>query len=73
MWLPIALADLCGWLAASATLGETRLPRADILDGWHLPELAKAVRNDEKAAEEDSADDELIAGINWLEKTFGGK
>ena len=50
-----------------------RSARADILDGWHLPELAKAVRNDEKAAEEDSADDELIAGINWLEKTFGGK
>ena len=67
MWLPIALADIMGWVAAGATMGEKIIRREDALNGWHLPELAKAVRHDA----EESEQDELTDGFEWLERTYG--
>jgi len=68
VWLPLALADALGWLAAAAT-GEARFSRADALRAWHLPELAAAVERDEA----ERAADSLAAGIDWLEGEFGKK
>lgn len=67
VWLPLALADVLCWLACAATMGETRLSRADALRAWHLPELAAAVARDEA----ERAADDLAAGVDWLADEFG--
>lgn len=67
VWLPIALADIMGWVAAGATMGAKIIRREDALNGWHLPELAKAVLHDA----EESEQDELTDGCEWLERTYG--
>ena len=67
VWLPIALADILGWIAAGATIGEKIIRREDALNGWHLPELAKAVMVDEEEREQD----ELTDGVEWLAATYG--
>jgi hypothetical protein len=69
VWLPLALADLIGWLAAGTTMGATIIRRADALDAWGLPELAKAVRNDDADAE-DSA---TVAAFERLAEMYGSK
>lgn len=48
-------------------MGEKVIRREDALNGWHLPELAKAVLNDAEEHEQD----ELTVGFEWLERTFG--
>ena len=67
VWLPLALADIVGWLAAGATMGATIIGRADALDAWGLPELAQAVRNDDAGAE----DAATVEGFERLFKQFG--
>lgn len=67
VWLPLALADVVGWLAAGATMGATIIRRADALDAWGLPELAKAVRNDDADAE----DAATVEGFERLARMFG--
>ena len=63
VWLPLALADIVGWLAAGATI----IGRADALDAWGLPELAQAVRNDDAGAE----DAATVEGFERLFRQFG--
>ena len=48
-------------------MGEKIIRREDALNGWHLPELAKAVLHDA----EESEQDELTDGIEWLASTYG--
>lgn len=69
VWLPLALADVVGWLAAGATMGATIIRRADALDAWGLPELAKAVRNDDADAE----DAATVEGFERLAEMYGSK
>lgn len=68
VWLPIALADIIGWIAAGATMGEVQLEREKVLSAWGLTDLAKAVANDAERARAEEEDNELMASFERFAK-----
>jgi len=65
VWLPLALADLYGWLTG---LFGKPVRRSDALASWSLPVLSAAVKRDE----DESEDLETIDQFERLERMFGG-
>ncbi len=63
MWLPLAMADLYGWLTG---LFGKPVRRSDALASWCLPALAAAVKGDE----DESEDRETIDQFDRLERMF---
>lgn len=66
VWLPLAMADIFGWMQSFDGKG---VKRSDVLNSWFLPELAAAVRSDEDECE----DRETVENFNRLEEMFGLK
>ena len=58
---------MLGWTVAAATMGKTTYGRAEILDAWALPNLAKAVRMDDDRARQNR----LSAFFDDIASRFG--
>lgn len=64
LWLPLAFATLVQCVLG---FGGTPPERSELLNGWALPELAKAVRRDE----EEGKRERLAEWFEGLKKRFG--
>lgn len=68
VWLPLALADILGWIAYGASWGEKEIDRATAVRSWGLTDLAQAVENDLARAKEKEENDELMASFERFAK-----
>lgn len=68
VWLPLALADILGWVAYGASWGESEIDRETALKSWGLTDLAQAVENDHVRAKEKEENDELMASFERFAK-----
>ena len=73
VWLPLALGTLIQ-LIASTFSSDGKSPRlADIITGFGLPALGRAVRVEEEAMIQQKAEEDLIKSFELLKSRYGNK